>query len=166
MRPMPDAHDVTPDDFKAALSHWASGVTVVTATCPSGPVGMTVSAFASLSLEPPLITVALARHAFSHDDLVAASGFAVHILGDDESETSTRFASPGDRFAGLVWDVGPHEAPLLHTGIARLVCARHATFDGGDHTILVGRVEQVDVTSGEPVLYYRGAYRTLVPRGE
>lgn len=158
---MADSHDVTPDDFRAALSHWASGVTIVTA---EGPVGMTVSAFASLSLEPPLITVALARSAYSHDAMVDAPGFAVHILGHDESDLSTRFSRPGDRFADMEWEVGRYGSPVLHVGIARLCCARHATFDGGDHTILVGRVEQVDVNSDEPVLYYRGAYRTLVPR--
>lgn len=152
---------MTSDDFRAGLSHWASGVTVVTA---EGPEGMTVSAFSSLSLDPPLITVALARNAYAHDALVTASGFAVHILGHEDSDISTRFASPGDRFAGLDWEVGRHGAPLLHVGITRLCCARHATFDGGDHTILVGRVEQVDVTAGEPVVYYRGAYRTLGAR--
>lgn len=158
---MADTHDVTPDDFRAGLSHWASGVTVVTA---AGPEGMTVSAFSSLSLDPPLITVALARRAYAHDALVAAPGFAVHILGEDDADLSARFASPDDRFEGLEWEVGRHGAPLLHAGITRLCCARHATFDGGDHTILVGRVEQVDVTAGEPVLYYRGHYRTLLPR--
>lgn len=154
-------HDVTPDDFRAALSHWASGVTVVTA---AGPVGMTVSAFSSLSLDPPLVTVAIARGAYAHDGLVGAPGFAVHILGEGDSQVSTRFASPGDRFDGIDWEVGRHDAPLLHAGITRLCCVHHAALDGGDHTILIGRVEQVDVTAGEPVLYYRGAYRTLVPR--
>lgn len=157
---MADHSSVTPDSFKAALSRWASGVTVVTA---AGPVGMTVSAFASLSLAPPLVTVAIAAGAYSHDEIVGASGFAVHILGDDGAEVSTRFASPVDRFAELDWEEGPHGAPLLRAYIARLVCARHATFDGGDHTILVGRVEQADVVHGDPVLYYRGAYRHLAP---
>ncbi len=155
-----DPLSVTPDSFKAALSRWASGVTVVTAP---GPAGMTVSAFASLSLEPPLITVAIACGAHAHDAIVGADGFAVHILGADHAELSTRFASPVDRFAGLTWEEGPHGEPLLHEYVARLVCARHATFDGGDHTILVGRVVQADITHGDPVLYYRGAYRHLVP---
>jgi flavin reductase (DIM6/NTAB) family NADH-FMN oxidoreductase RutF len=150
--------DVTPDDFRAALSRWASGVTVVTA---AGPVGMTVSAFSSLSLDPPLVTVAIACGAGGHDAIVGAQGFAVHVLEDDQAEISTRFASPVDRFADLAWQPGPFGAPLLHGGVARLVCARHATADGGDHTILVGRVVQVDVNAGEPLLYYRGAYRGL-----
>jgi len=157
-----DLPSVTPDSFKAALARWASGVTIVTA---AGPVGMTVSAFSSLSLEPPLIVVGIASRAYSHDEIVGAEGFAVHILAEDGEALSTRFASPVDRFADLDWVPGPFGAPLLHHFGARLVCARHATFDGGDHTILVGRVTQADVTHGEPLLYYRGGCRRIGPEG-
>jgi len=151
---------VSPDDFKAALSRWASGVTIVTAT---GPVGMTVSAFSSLSLDPPLILVSLANSAATCDAMLQADGFAVHILEDDQSELSHRFATHGERFDGLMWTPGPYSAPLLHGGVARIVCERHATADGGDHTILIGRVVQVDAHAGEPLLYYRGGYRSLAP---
>jgi flavin reductase (DIM6/NTAB) family NADH-FMN oxidoreductase RutF len=105
--------------------------------------------------------VALAKDAGAHDPMIAADGFGVHILEDDQPELSTRFASPVDRFADLNWDEGPFGAPLLHGGVARLACARHDVFNGGDHTILVGRVVQVDVRAGEPLLYYRGGYRGL-----
>ncbi|HRC07083.1 MAG TPA: flavin reductase family protein [Miltoncostaeales bacterium] len=155
---MADLLSVSPDDFKATLARWASGVTVVTA---AGPVGMTVSAFSSLSLEPPLVTVALSTDAHSSAPILAAEGFAVHILGDDQRALSTRFASPVDRFADLTWHDGPFGTPLLPACLARLVCAHHAVADGGDHQILIGRVVQVDVGEGEPVLYYRGAYREL-----
>lgn len=151
---------VSPDDFKAALSRWASGVTVVTA---AGPVGMTVSAFSSLSLDPPLVTVSLAYAAAACEAMVAADGFAVHILEGDQSELSGRFAGPGERFDGLAWTPGPFGAPLLHGGVARLVCERHSTAGGGDHVILIGRVVQVDAYAGEPLLYYRGGYRSLAP---
>ena len=157
---MSSSADVSPDDFKAALSRWASGVTIVTA---AGPVGMTVSAFSSLSLDPPLIIVSLAHDANMHDPMIAADGFAVHVLDDHQSDLSTRFASPVDRFDGLAYDAGLFGAPLLHGGVARLVCAKHAVADGGDHTILVGRVVQVDARAGEPLLYYRGGYRGLAP---
>lgn len=157
---MPDSQSVSPDDFRAALSRWASGVTIVTA---AGPVGMTVSAFSSLSLDPPLVMVSLAKTAATTATIVEAAGFAVHILEDDQQTLSSRFASPVDRFDGLTWDGGPFGAPLMHGGVARIVCARHATADGGDHTILIGRVVQVDVNAGEPLLYYRGTYRGLSP---
>jgi flavin reductase (DIM6/NTAB) family NADH-FMN oxidoreductase RutF len=122
---------------------------------------MTVSAFSSLSLDPPLILVSLANSAATCDAMLQADGFAVHILEDDQSELSNRFATPGERFDGLMWTPGPYGAPLLHGGVARIVCERHATADGGDHTILIGRVVQVDAQAGEPLLYYRGGYRGL-----
>ncbi len=155
---MSASDNVSAEDFRAALARWASGVTIVTA---AGPVGMTVSAFSSISLDPPLVSVALATDANAHAPIVAADGFAVHILEDDQKDLSGRFASPVDRFADLSWDSGAFDAPLLHGGVARLVCARHAVIDGGDHTILLGRVVQVDVRAGEPLVYYRGAYRGL-----
>lgn len=153
-------NDVSPDDFRAALARWPSGVTIVTA---AGPVGMTVSAFCSLSLNPALVLVSLARAATMHDPVLAADGFAVHILEHDQPELSTRFATPVDRFDGLAYDTGAFGAPLLHGGVARLVCQKHATADGGDHTILIGRVVQVDAHAGDPLLYYRGGYRRLAP---
>lgn len=155
---MTELLSVSPDDFKAALSRWASGVTVVTA---AGPVGMTVSAFASLSLDPPLVTVALAHRAYTSAEIIAAPGFAVHILGEDQENLSTRFASHVDRFEGIAWETGEFGAPLLRGAVARLLCARHAQADGGDHAILIGRVVQVDVLPGAPILYYRGGYRRL-----
>lgn len=157
------SNDVSTDDFRAALARWASGVTIVTA---AGPVGMTVSAFCSLSLDPPLVLVSLAHAATMHDPVLAAEGFAVHILDDDQPALSTRFATPVDRFDGLAYDTGPFGAPLLRGGVARLVCQKHATADGGDHTILIGRVVQVDVRAGDPLLYYRGAYRGLAALDE
>ncbi len=150
---------VTPDDFRAALSRWASGVTVVTA---AGPVGMTVSAFSSLSLDPPLILVSLAKSAATHDSVLAQDGFAVHILEDDQRELSTRFASPVDRFDGLPWDEGPHGAPLLHGGVARLACAKHATADGGDHTILIGEVITASSTENAPLLHFNRQFGRFV----
>ena len=124
---------------------------------------MTVSAFNSLSLDPPLVLVSLAQAAATCDAVLQADGFAVHILEDDQSDLSDRFARPGERFDGLTWTPGPYGAPLLHGGVARIVCERHATAHGGDHTILIGRVVQVDAHAGEPLLYYRGGYRNLAP---
>lgn len=155
---MIEPSSVSADAFKAALARWASGVTVVTA---AGPVGMTVSAFSSLSLDPPLVLVALAKGAHSSAPIVAADGFAVHVLERDQQDLSVRFAGHVDRFAGLTTDEGPFGAPLLGGCLMRLVCERRAVTDGGDHTVLIGRVVQADVNDGEPLLYYRGGYRAL-----
>ena len=153
---------VPPDQFRQALSVWASGVTVVTAAGPEGPVGITVSSFSSLSLDPPLVLVCIARRAQSHDHLVAAPGFAVHLLSEDQADTSTLFARPGaEKFDEVTWAPGAFDAPLLHAGTARLVCARHAALDGGDHTILVGRVVDTQQGDAPPLVYWGRDYRSL-----
>ena len=157
---------VSSGDFRAALSRWASGVTVVTAAGPHGPTGMTVSSFASLSLDPPLVLACIARSSGSHDALVLAEGFGVHVLSQSQRDLSARFARPGiDKFAELEHELGPYGTPLLPVGLARLVCVREAALDGGDHTILVGRVTRAEVPElddlGDPLLHYNRGYRAL-----
>jgi flavin reductase (DIM6/NTAB) family NADH-FMN oxidoreductase RutF len=161
--PPPSAPGVSAEEFRRALSRWASGVSVFTAAGPRGPVGLTVSSFASLSLEPPLVLGCIARSSSSHGALVDAPGFAVHLLGDDQEHLSDRFArSSSDKFDGLAYGVGPYGAPLLPLGLARLVCAREAVCEGGDHTILIGRVVAAETTpEGWPLVYYARAYRRL-----
>jgi len=160
-----DTPSVDIDQFRAGLSAWASGVTVVTATGPSRIAGMTASAFSSLSVDPPLILVCVAKASGAHDNLCEAPGFAVHILGRDQEELSNRFATAGiDKFDGVDFDAGPYDAPLLAVGAARLVCEHHAAPDGGDHTVLIGRV--IDVVTGEqpPLLYHSRSYGTFSPQ--
>ncbi|MEA2783663.1 MAG: hypothetical protein QOK29_5226 [Rhodospirillaceae bacterium] len=164
--PAGPAGSVTSGDFRAALSRWASGITIVTAAGPQGPTGITVSSFASLSLDPPLVLACIARSSGSHDALVTADGFGVHLLSREQRELSAHFARAGiDKFAGLAHEVGPYGAPLLPVGLARLVCAREAALDGGDHTILVGRVTRAEVPElddlGDPLLHYNRGYRAL-----
>ena len=153
---------VDPQDFRDALARWASGVTVVTARHDGRPHGMTAASFSSLSLEPPLVLVCVARGAFSHDPLVGAEGFAVHVLGSGQEDLSARFAGAGaDKFAGLPDERGPFDAPLLPFGVARLACAHHAALDGGDHTILVGRVVGTELAGTDPLLYCNRSYHRL-----
>jgi flavin reductase (DIM6/NTAB) family NADH-FMN oxidoreductase RutF len=145
--------------FKDCLSTWTSGVTVVTASGPRMIVGITASAFSSLSVDPPLVLVCIGRSSGSHDDLVGADGFAVHILSRDQEELSNRFATAGvDKFDGVDFGLGPFDTPLLELGAARLVCERHAMLGGGDHTILVGRVIEAEPGDGEPLLYHSRSY--------
>jgi flavin reductase (DIM6/NTAB) family NADH-FMN oxidoreductase RutF len=147
--------------FRDALARWASGVTVVTARDGDEPVGMTAASFSSLSLDPPLVLVCVARDAHSHDGLVGAPGFAVHILGSGQAEMSTAFAEPGPlKFEDYPDEPGPFGAPLLPFGVALLVCAHHCALDGGDHTILVGRVVETDLAGTDPLIYCdRGYWR-------
>ena len=149
--------------FRDAMSRWASGVTVVTAAGRDGPAGMTASAFSSLSLEPPLVLVCVAHSSTQHDDLIAAPGFAVHLLDVDQRHLSDRFAQKGgDKFAGIPHEIGPFGAPLLDLGLARLVCERENAPVAGDHTILIGRVLHAELSDGDPLVHYSRAYRRIV----
>jgi flavin reductase (DIM6/NTAB) family NADH-FMN oxidoreductase RutF len=153
---------VSEREFRDTLARWASGVTVVTARHEGEPIGMTAASFSSLSLDPPLVLICVARSAYSHDGLVGAPGFAVHVLGAQQEEMSARFAKPGaEKFGGLPDERGAFDVPLLPFGVARLVCERHATLDGGDHTILVGRVVATDRAGTDPLIYCNRAYGRL-----
>lgn len=153
---------VTEREFRDTLARWASGVTVITATHEGERYGMTAASFSSLSLDPPLVLICVARSASSHDGLVGAPGFAVHILGAEQAELSGLFSRPGEgKFDGRVQGTGPFDAPLLPFGVARLVCERHATLDGGDHTILVGRVVSTELAGTDPLIYCNRAYGRL-----
>lgn len=156
--------DVSPGDFRAVLGRYATGVTVVTTRAPDGePVGLTVNSFTSVSLEPPLVLFCLDLEAGSLPAFQTADGFAVNILRAGQEAVSNRFADPlaarFDRDGVADWSTG---SPILADAMAALDCTVHARHDGGDHVILVGRVQRLAVLSDdEPLIYWRGAYRTL-----
>jgi len=142
----------------------------VTTRAGERELGMTVSAFSSVSLDPPLVLVCADKK--SHTcPLIAESGlFAVNVLADGQRELSNRFATDGNeavRFDGLACRRGPTGAPWLPGAVAVLDCRLEAAHDAGDHWIYVGRVEAAEVADGcEPLVYYDARYRTLAPRGE
>lgn len=156
------------DRFRAALREWASGVTIVTARHGDAIHGMTVSAFASVSLEPPLVLVCADKSSNTHELISRGGVFAVHVLARGQEELSNRFASKKDehrRFEGLTWRHGATGAPLLAGAVAVLDCRVESAHDAGDHVIYVGRVEHVELGEGEPLVYQRGAYAGLA-RGD
>lgn len=157
---------VSPTEFKRALSHWASGVAVMTARDTDGaPVGLTATSFASLSLEPPLILFCLGVDSTSRDAFVAAQGFAVHMLAEEQEALSNRFAAKGgDKFAGLRWSEGRWGAPLLEGCLAVLECRTHSQVPEGDHIVMVGAVEALHVHGGQPLLYFGAAYHRAVSK--
>lgn len=157
---------MTENEFRDTLARWASGVTVVTARGDGMPIGMTAASFSSLSLDPPLVLVCVARSAQSHDGLVSAPGFGIHVLGASQAEMSARFARPGaEKFSAYPEETGPFGVPLLPFGVARLVCAAHGAQEGGDHTILVGRVVSTELAGTDPLLYCNRAYGRLSASG-
>jgi flavin reductase (DIM6/NTAB) family NADH-FMN oxidoreductase RutF len=148
--------------FKLALSHFASGVTIVTTAHEGQDYGLTVASFASLSLHPPLVLVCVGKHAKSHDAIVAAQKFGVSILAAEQAEISGRFASRlDDKFSGLDIRRGELGIPLIGGALTTLECRLHQQFVGGDHSIFVGEVVDVQTREGVPLVYFRAAYREI-----
>lgn len=155
--------------FRAALGQWPSGVSVVTTRVGSTPAGMTVSAFFSVSLAPPLIAVCLDRKAVTLG-LIAQSGrFAVNVLSAKQSALSNRFAARDNepiRFDGVALDVVEAAgSPLLSGAVAHLDCQLTATHDAGDHVLCVGQVGVARIHPGEPLIYHASGYHSLSPLG-
>lgn len=156
---------VTPDRFRDALRLWASGVTVLTTRRAGGIQGITVSSFASLSLEPPLVLACIARKAGSHDLIGAERVFAVNVLADTQRGLADlaagRSGAEGNRLEGIPWHAESTGAPVLDDCLAWVDCTLHATVPGGDHTIFIGRVEASGQREGKPLLWFGSGYRTI-----
>jgi flavin reductase (DIM6/NTAB) family NADH-FMN oxidoreductase RutF len=155
---------VDPDTFRSVLGRFATGVTIVTTRDAHGrDHGMTVSAFCSLSLTPPLILVCVDHAASVYSVLADAPYFAVNILASEQEALSRRFSVSGDpnRFEGVGFTRGRTGAALLDDVLGFLECRRASAHEGGDHTIFVGEVEAAFARSLTPLLYYRGGYAQL-----
>jgi len=150
--------------FRDALRGWASGVTVVTSRSGDKVHGMTVSAFSSVSADPPLVMVCANRSSTTHGIIEEGGVFAVNILAAHQQDVSNVFASSADedtRLRQVSWTEGQTGAPLIDEALASLECRVTSAHREGSHTIYVGRVEAVHTTDAEPLLYYRGGYRCL-----
>ncbi|KWW99559.1 flavin reductase [Carbonactinospora thermoautotrophica] len=155
---------VTARVFREALARHATGVVVVTAATPSGPVGFTVTSFTSVSQEPPLISFCLGRGSSSWPRFGRARHFAANLLAAGQEDVAARFARRGaDRFgAPTRWIEGPAGLPLLHGSTTHLVCRRHAAIPVGDHILVVGLVVETALGPGDaPLLYHRGRFGQL-----
>lgn len=161
-----------PDEFRQVMGHFATGISVVTTWDGAKPAGITVNAFSSVSLEPPLVMVALDRSRFITPMVRDAGRYAVSILGADQQALSDCFAhapvSPGrEDFCGASWTPGPTGLPRIDGAIASLECTIVETFEAGDHDLFIGRVDSLQRHRDDalPLLYFRRQY-LRVDRGE
>ena len=159
---------VSPDDFRGALGSWAAGVAVVTTRHEDLVYGITVSSFASLSVDPLLVLVCLANTNRIPGMIRDSGRFAISMLADDQEEVSRYFASSGrgpaldfeGEFGTIEWHTG---SPIIDGAIAHLDCELHELLPGGDHTIAVGRVLGAAFDAGrKPLVYFRRGYRQVV----
>ncbi|HRC61887.1 MAG: flavin reductase family protein [Dehalococcoidia bacterium] len=150
--------------YRDVIGRFATGVTVITFRTDHVTRGMTANAVASLSLDPTLLIACIDKRTSAHAALAQADGFAVNILAEDQLEISRLFARPGLEGMGDVeYRTAVTGAPILDGVLAWFDCAVHERFDGGDHTIFVGRVLELSLERPEadPLLFYAGGYRTL-----
>ena len=144
-------------DFRQALGRFATGVTIVTVEHEGNIRGITVSAFMSLSLEPPLVAICIDKNAQAHTPLVRAERYGVSVLAADQTSISNHFAGmpnlEDDPFTKV------QDMPVIAEALATIICTVDANYDVGDHTLLVGRVTHLQWREdAEPLLYYRGRY--------
>lgn len=155
---------IDPDTFRSVLGRFASGITIVTARDGDDhDCGMTVSAFCSVSLAPPLVLVCIDHAASMHEMLLETSHFAVNILAAHQEPLSRRFSGPDEhkRFDGVGYARGLTGVALLDDALAHIECRRVASHSAGDHTVIIGEVETAAAHSHRPLLYYRGGYAQL-----
>ncbi len=159
-QPGPD----TQRSFRDALGRFATGVTIVTTQTPDGPIAITANSFASLSLDPPLVLWSPAKASSRFAHFADAKHFAIHVLGTDQAALCGEVAKDARRFRPGDLTENENGVPLIDSALAHFECRREAVHDGGDHVIVVGRVERVRMREGEPLLFLQGqfgAFRAL-----
>lgn len=155
---------VAAERYRSVLGSWATGVTIVTSREGTYVHGMTVSAFASASLEPPLVLICSSKSSATSQLIERSGVFAVNVLEQRQQELSNLFASKAReeiRFDGLECDDGATGCPHIPGAVATLDCRVSSTVDVGDHLIYLGLVEAAETSEAAPLLYYHGAYRKL-----
>jgi len=148
--------------FRQALSQFAAGVTVVTTCCADGsPRGLTVTAFCSVSLDPPLVLVSIDNRSETHDGF-ASGAFAISVLAEGQEDVSRRFATSGPgKFGEHEYITGASGLALIPGALAHLECRVVSVVPGGDHTVYLGRVEDAHARDGRPLVYHGRGYRRL-----
>ena len=148
--------------LREVMRVFPQGVTVVTWTASDGPKGITVSAFTSISLDPPLILVSISKKSSLHDAFIESKSFAVNFLADDQRSVSDRFAGRhdvGNRFHGIKFETGLAGSPVIQGARALIECNLWRIHDGGDHSLVLGRViEARKLNDKLPLVFYGQQY--------
>ena len=157
---------VTQSEFRNALGAFATGVTVITVDHEGEVHGMTANAFSSVSLDPLLVLVCVDQRARTHAHLHAKKRFGINVLGEQQRAVSEYYARASETHqhaeaTGARFDRTSHGTPVLHGALAYLECRLHTAQDAGDHTIFIAEVEDVVVREGNPLLFFRGKYKSI-----
>lgn len=154
---------IDPQDFRNALGNFATGITIVTTQHEDVRLGVTINSFASVSLDPPLVLFSLNEDSALNEIFVKSGKFNIGMLSADQEQVSNQFAgSAEDKFNGVVWTAGENGIPRIDNTLADLECDLETTYQGGDHTIYIGRVTHIHNNEPtKPLLYFLGNYAQL-----
>jgi 3-hydroxy-9,10-secoandrosta-1,3,5(10)-triene-9,17-dione monooxygenase reductase component len=148
--------------YRAVLGHFASGVAIVAAMSPTGPVGLTCQSFFALSLDPPLVAIAAGRSSTSWPRVAEVGAFCVNVLANDQELVCRGFAVPGaDKFSGVRWTPTASGSPRIEGVLAWLDCTVERIDPAGDHYLVIGRVHDLGSSTGDPLLFYRSGFGTF-----
>jgi flavin reductase (DIM6/NTAB) family NADH-FMN oxidoreductase RutF len=160
---------IEPARFREALSHYASGITVITSHLDGEPIGFTCQSFYSVSMNPPLVSFSVMATSASYPRIRQAGRFAVNILADQQIGISNQFARRGaDKWQGIEWQASPQGNPIIAGSLHWLDCELYAEHAAGDHLIVIGKVKALglhDADAAEPLLYFKGQYRNIAAHG-
>lgn len=150
-------------EFRRVMGMFATGVTVVTTLTQEGrPHGLTANAFMSVSLDPPLVLVSIDKKTETHAHLRAAGRFCVNVLRETHKELSDKFASKSpDKFEGVAYRTEATGSPVLEDALAWIDCEVAQAYEGGDHTLFLGKVVALGRSEGSPLLFFAGKYHRL-----
>ena len=151
------------NELRRVMGHFPTGVTVITTFSKAGVLhGLTANSFTSVSLVPPLVLVCVDNRAESKPCFEETKCFTVNFLAEEQEDLSRRFATSGiKKFEGVSYRLGANQAPILNGVLAYMECKVVAAYDGGDHTIYLGEIEQAETREAKPLVFYRGGYRSL-----
>ena len=162
-----DVIEIDPADFRKVLGAFPTGVTVIAAIADGVPSGLAVGSFFSVSLEPPLVGFCVTKNSSSWAKIKDAGHFVVNVLGESQDGVSNLFASKAeDKFEGIDWSPAVATGgPRLEGTLAHIDCTHYATYDGGDHDIIVGRVQHLELDREEdgPLIFFKSKYGKIAP---
>jgi flavin reductase (DIM6/NTAB) family NADH-FMN oxidoreductase RutF len=151
------------NQLRQVMGHFATGVTIITTFNKDGQMhGLTANAFTSVSLEPPLLLISVDKKAESYPAFEESKVFTVNILADEQEALSRKFAvSGGNKFEGVAYRRGANGAAILDGTLAHIECTLYAAYEGGDHSLYLGEIQEAEVREGKPLVFYRGGYRAI-----
>lgn len=154
------------EDFRSLMRHVPSPVMILTYESQEGPRGVTIGSFASVSLEPPLVSFNLMKDGSSADDIQQVSCFAIHILRNDQSKVSEHFAQPDlpsrTQFENVIYEYSKENVPIIEDCLAVMVCSLYDIISAGDHSLILGKVNRAKIINpAKPLLYFQRSYHEV-----